>query len=490
MKLWSRASPSDRLYAIVVALLTLLGVAPFWASRLLPLQDYPQFLVFVRALMDGDNPASPFHGTYTAVSWKLVPTVLPLELTRLFSYASGSIETAGKLLITLGSIGLVAASKFLLDSLGRDRWCILLVFPLLHSYWSIGGFVAFATGYPLVLVTLALAVRSLERRARRDALLFGLGCIATFLWHGLAYITLLLALAVLIACRRRTRLGEWVFDLTPVFPSVVLFLIWRFGAVPNGSHPPAAWVRPWPALEAFFGYIGPIVPHGAARFIALAGIVFIGFAAGSVSEIAESGWRVKNPFLAIVLAMLAAYFVLPESAGGVEGISNRFPYAAALFFVFAWQLPAARSTRWALLSAVGIFACGLEVDMIWRFRAFDRATLGASRLIDRMHTGESLYAYAAAGGPTAEFPGKPMIEIEQYATARHGGLPNSSFAGYGVNYVRYKTGENPMPGLKGPPVYGPGLARFDYVMLRGSLEAAHFQLVAHDGDWALYRVLR
>ena len=53
----------------------------------------------------------------------------------------------------------VVAADAAIRVLGRDRWCVLLVFPLIFSYWCIGGFFAFATSMPIVVLGLALSVR-------------------------------------------------------------------------------------------------------------------------------------------------------------------------------------------------------------------------------------------------------------------------------------------------------------------------------------------
>jgi hypothetical protein len=83
-----------------------------------------------------------------------------------------------------------------------------------------------------------------------------------------------------------------------------------------------------------------------------------------------------------------------------------------------------------------------------------------------------------------------MREMEQYATVRHGGLPNSSFAGYGNNYVKYVNNQNPMPGLYGPPSWSTALTRFDWVMTRSSqaLTDKHFKHVESNEGWELYGV--
>jgi hypothetical protein len=93
-------------------------------------------------------------------------------------------------------------------------------------------------------------------------------------------------------------------------------------------------------------------------------------------------------------------------------------------------------------------------------------------------------------GSTVSFPGKPLIALELYATVRHGGLPNTSFAGYDIMFIRYVRGKNPMPAIGGNWLSHPALTRFDYVLTRGPAPAqpSRIRLEAQDGEFFLYAV--
>jgi hypothetical protein len=92
-------------------------------------------------------------------------------------------------------------------------------------------------------------------------------------------------------------------------------------------------------------------------------------------------------------------------------------------------------------------------------------------------------------GSTVAFPGRPLVAVDLYASIRHGTLPNSSFAGYDTNVIRYVDDRNPMPGLRGRWLGDPRLRRFDYVLLRDAHERLPgLELVSRDGEWELYAV--
>jgi hypothetical protein len=206
----------------------------------------------------------------------------------------------------------------------------------------------------------------------------------------------------------------------------------------------------------------------------------------------ESPWRVSRPFLIVGLVYCAAYFVLPFESHA-SGFSNRFPYLAVLAFVFAWEPPGEPIRRGALLAGVLGLATWNLMDLTTRFRAFDAETRGASELFNLIGPRETLYYRPAARGFSPAFGAsgnKAMIELEQYASIRHGGLPNSSFAGYPFSYVRYVDGKNPMPGWHGAPVAGPALAQFDYLLMKSAQvpPASGVWPIEHRTGWVLYAV--
>ena len=174
-------------------------------------------------------------------------------------------------------------------------------------------------------------------------------------------------------------------------------------------------------------------------------------------------WRVKNPLAVFAAVALGSYLAFPMRTLNVEIISLRFAWFAALYLVLAWSWPERRPAQVAAIALVGVVSAAYILEVNARFRQFDRETIGASRLIDTLKNGQTLIA-PLRSGDTKAFGNKPIREIQQYATVRKGGLPTTSFAGYGYTYIRYVHG-NPMPDLRaGNWLRSPGLTRFDYVL--------------------------
>jgi hypothetical protein len=238
------------------------------------------------------------------------------------------------------------------------------------------------------------------------------------------------------------------------------------------------------------------VPHYQGLALSLAVIVGLGLVLCNrnigAPQADSSTWRVGNPFSVVSFAYLAGYFLLPMQWSRVEGVASRFAYPAALAFVFAWNLPGGRAARVTVLASVLAFSAFCLGDLAERFRAFDADTRGASALMDEVGLHETLYYFPSDQGASKDFAPahKPLRELQQYATIRHGGLPNSSFAGYGINYVRYVGDRNPMPGFSGPPRWSTEMTQFDYVLSRRGQgpSDARFRLVDGKEGWELFGV--
>jgi hypothetical protein len=490
---------SDVFFAFVVLGFTYATARIWWITTIVPGMDYPQFLLFVRALEDYTDPSSPFHGTYTVGHWYM-PTSLPINLTSLLAHlCGGSIEAAGKLLLTLQNVGLVAGTLYLLKLLGRNRWAVLLLFPVIHSSWTtVGGFAAYATSLPLNVLAWALTVRWLHRLDLRSGIALAVCLCLNLLWHGVGFAQAGIGFAVLWAIWRAPSWRARFLSVVPTLPCLVQCAAWMrttFADKASRGNPPD-WTPPWEASERIFQFIWATVPHYAVRALLLFLIVGAGLLL-SPTNLGGSGptskiWRVKNPFLILSLAYLASYYACPMYLNKVEGVSCRFPYVALLAFIFAWNLPSALAARAVVVAAVGAFAAWCLRDMTKRFVAFDEDTVGASDLMNQIGLHETLYYSPPGEGASKDFDGptnKPTRELQQYASIRHGGLPNSSFAGYGINYIKYVDG-NPMPGLSGMG-FGPQMAKFDYVLTRagsGPNDSEHFTLFSRVKGWELYAV--
>jgi hypothetical protein len=373
-------------------------------------------------------------------------------------------------LLSAHDVGLVAASAYLLRQLGQPRWALVLVFPLVHSRWAlVGGYVVYSTAMPLVVLGWALLVRWLRRGDVVSGTLLGACLCMTLLWHAIGFVVLGLGLGILWLLWRAPSRRARLISTVPALPALAIAAVWYAGTCASPARPsPPTWTPAIDAADRFVEYVWASVPHATAQASVLAAIVVMGLAASSRNVGAEGAgarpWRVENPFLVVSLAFLGAYFLLPRG----------------------------RLARFAVVASVlALSAYGMD-DVTGRFRAFHEDTKGASALMDRMGTNETLYHQTADRGVSKDFAPAHLVlrELQQYATVRHGGLPNSSFAGYGYNYVSYAGGQNPMPGLAGPPRWSPELTRFDCILVRAGQapQDGRFRRVDAESGWELYAV--
>jgi hypothetical protein len=491
---------SHAAYISVLVVFTGMAARVWWLSTILPCMDHTQFLVFVRVVQDWNDPASPFHGTYSVGPW-FMPTTLPIHLVSLLSriLPGHSLEDAGRVLLGGANVGIVAASAYTLHLLKRPRWAIVLLFPLVHSRWSVaGGFTVFATSMPLVVLGWALAVRWLRRLDVVSGVAFGACLVVTLLWHGIAFVVAGMGFAVLWLLWRPRDLRTRALGAVPTLAALLQCFFWisrTFGKPASPVSPPS-WLMPLDSLDAIVENVWASVPHAHGLALAFGALVCAGLVLcpSNLGALRSEGkmWRTDNPFLVVSLVYLAAYFMMPLYGYGVEGLSNRFAYPAALAFVFAWNLPDSALARRALVIAVLGFSWFCLDDLAGRFRSFHRDTRGASALIDRLGPYDTLYYFPTDRGVSKDFAPDyvPLRELQQHSTIREGALPNSSFAGYGINPVSYVGNVNPMPGLTGPARAIPQMTRFDYVLARrgqGPREPM-FRLVGEMEGWELYGV--
>lgn len=478
------------LQLIAFCALLILSVMPLWITTLLPFMDYPQFLGFVRTWQDIPNPTSPFHGTYVR-GFSYAPTVLPLLiLSGLSKFVS--IEIAGKIIYSTYVVGLPLASLRLLRVLDKDPRLVFLFFPLTFSYWFNGGFFAFCTALPLLALGISEGIQWLAKPSERRGAVLALLLVAAFFWHALVFANLLQALLILWLFARVKTLKSRIILSLPVIPALGLFMVWTRTNVlqrPSGPVTIACTHKPaWVNTAEFFQNLGMLVAESYAHVMIVGLMLLLFFRFGSSGRIREF-FHTDNPFGLLSLIAVAEAIFFPRDCVGVEGLGNRQCWIAAYFLIFALEPVKSQKLRSLALAVVISFDAIFLGHFVRLFKQFDAETIGASRLIDRILPGDTLLA--PGDGATISFPVKPLINLELYATVRRGGLPNRSFAGYDVNFIRYANGKNPMPGLGKNWANRPELTRFDWVLLPSARVKSlpkRLSFVAGDHGWSLFAV--
>lgn len=222
----SPVSLTGAAFPLAVLGLTLLSLAPIWAFRFPPMQDYPQHLFVAHVAATFADPAWNWARFYEA-DLRVEPFSLTYLLMRFFALGFGP-ETSGKLTISV-AILLTAA---VVTREARDRkdgaepWALLLLFPLFFSQVYYLGFLPYLLSLPLLFLALrdletysarAPAVLSVIRHAGHVALLF-----LAHPYSVVVYIGLGLAAVPLRTWDR----GAWVRGALPPLATLAVFVVW------------------------------------------------------------------------------------------------------------------------------------------------------------------------------------------------------------------------------------------------------------------------
>jgi hypothetical protein len=183
-------------------------------------QDLPQHLACARILRDLADPALPFERYYEAAPFQ-VYSITHHAMAALS--AGGSIVTAGRILMSVYVLGFLAAYELLVrvaDDRPGPRWAGLAGNLFVWSPVVLMGFLPFYLGVPLLLVTWAAVLRSIEGGSRWAAPVAVLASALVSLVHPfLAACSAASGLALLLTPGGRRRL----FALVPVGVAVAVF---------------------------------------------------------------------------------------------------------------------------------------------------------------------------------------------------------------------------------------------------------------------------
>jgi hypothetical protein len=338
----ARAARGERWAArALVVLFLALSLAPVWALRYLPIQDYPQNLFQASLVCDALDGKStgPFydvhlHATYSAF----------FLLVWLFHFVV-PIWQAGKAAVSVYFLLTAAAAWRLMAAAerdGRPAWGALLLFPAAFNAAYFLGFFHFLYAMPLLLLAL-LDLRSAARNGwtvPRAALQVFYLLLLLIVHAFVVALYLLVALVWLIHARARreprARFGFW--------PGLVLALLAIFlGALVDAGSAAASlahlhlsdFIPPWRSLEfvltLFTGLNGPLHPDLPTLFLWLAIIVFFAAIAWTRGRAAKGS--LLSPALWACLVLAVAILAAPFRIGSASYLNVRI--AAALYLMLS-----------------------------------------------------------------------------------------------------------------------------------------------------------
>lgn len=422
------------------------------------------------------------------------------------------VELGHRLLLTAVLAGTPWALRALLRAVGGDERVSLLSVGLTYGVHLILGFLPFLAAVPLMLGALAWAAGLAERPRWRAAL--GLSALLVLTYH------------VHVVPWSVAVVGVGLVLLVPG-PSGPERPGWRvrapmlLAAAAPSVGIAAAWVYRSASGRAALGVLGRAAaiaadPSPGAPAPASLATTFVDVFAGDVDEAlfylavvlawggtlvaagdgAKAG-RTRPWLVALTVACVVAYLLLPQGHGWIWGIHARFAWLAAWLALALARLPAGRSGR-VLTAVAGALAAGHVLLAGVLFVRFDREeAVGLDEAIAAIPRAERVVGLVYR--PTSRnVRFAPFLHAVAWYQARRGGVVMFSFADFPSWTHRFRDSDRP-PRLPSRWEWEPqrvfvaeDLAWYRYLLVRGgpgpvaSLPALYRQ-VHRGGAWSVWR---
>lgn len=450
---------------VLLTLETRTATAIYWASvaavalstflvAIPPMVDYPQHLGMAELARRMADPASPLHESFSLnyFTYNGLFHWLVAQLGHLVP-----IEIAGRL-VAGGALALLAgANVALLRTLDRPPSYAALFVPVLFASAVVWGFLNYALGVAIGVVTLVWIVRAIRRPGVVAPLVVASLSLVSGFCHVLATLVscaLAIAFAPEAAWRATSHLsgkrrflggiGRAFVGLAPLLAGATFCIAvyleqyqWNPASYSDptheGSGPPLAY-RLWWFAPYTTGLHGDETDQ--VLLLASVALAFAVLAGGLVRRVPGD-----RPLILPALATLGIYLWIPMVFIGTHIIFPRFGQAVIFGLLFA--LPALES-RWAAsarrlaLSLAVLTAVNLAGHMVW----FGVETEGLSEVLDEL-PGDRKVTAVVYEPSTTSFRNGVLIHIAAYHGARNGGEWAYNFARYQSVPLNFKPNTQP-----------------------------------------------
>jgi hypothetical protein len=336
-------------------ILAVITTIPILAVRLPPILDYPNHLARMYILTA--LPRTPELARYYRVAWSPVPN-LALDATVPWLARLVGLETAMRLFLGVTLLGL-ASGCLALHRVSFKRWSLwpLTAFLVLYNRMLLWGFLNYLAGLALMLWGFTAWV-AMERRPTLQRVAVGtvfataiyLAHFAAFGCYALAVIALSFAPAVGQSFSFVRGLRLTVPAVATLFPAAALFLL----APTSGGSTAIAYgniFRKFDMPVSLFDNYNRI--FDGATFGVLLIAVAVGLARGQIVLDRRMAWP--------VLAVFAAFAILPSRLFSASGIDHRLPIAIALLLIAAVDWGKIRHLRLVCAALLALFLVRTEV---------------------------------------------------------------------------------------------------------------------------------
>jgi len=329
-----RSLVRNRLIALLLLVCAVALLLPIWSVRFPPLLDYPNHLASSFVLAHLHNPAYNFARAY-AGEWGLKPYIA----TDFLMGALGRILpplAAGKIVLSLGALGLPLAAWFFLRQVNPGEDAIAFWFLLAgHNIFFRYGFVGFYCSLAILFLTLALWLRFLKQPSAGRWICACLALTTTYFTHimGFGFAVLIIGIYSLT----RPKIREWLLSAALFVPGFACyFLSSRVVEKQQGGAGMRSFAD---KLDAFW-----LILHSNSHRldeISLACVVALFFFGWLLNLEFRLQWR----WVIVAAGVLAAFIAMPVSYGDGYDIDIR---ALPVFFVTLFATVRLGRRGWAL----------------------------------------------------------------------------------------------------------------------------------------------
>lgn len=478
--------------------LTAVSLWPIWATRFLPMQDYPQHLFLAQVIASYDDPSfnwKEFYRVDLGIRPYMLWYIAMKSLAGIFN-----IEAAGKIIFSLYIllISLLALIARRLAPKGCLPWGALLLYPFAFNQMYFLGFPNYIISLPLIFLAL-LDLDSLAAGVSFGKIVrHGLYLTLLFLTHPyslLVYITLAATSALFL----REKRPQLLRILLPAAVMSLVFAIWYLAQHGPSSTPTSVpwsvyWLPPHLSLAHYLlQFTGMRLTNGADWLtVGLWGVVAILF---------DVAWKrgdregvTSGRFVAWYVASLAGIFVLPFWMGYYSYFSLRL--APVSYFALALLLC---SVRIPLRYSVVLTVCVLAL-LVQSIRLQKTLVLEAETILPIMSAAHKnslilpLVFQSGSAAIDAHYFNEIHFHDADYYQLLVGGGANPTLFPNAMMPVQYRPGLLlPYPKKVTDFSWQEHGAYYDYVLVRGAppevyLKLAQFcDLVVKSGPWGLFK---
>lgn len=436
---WNRTRHSDSLReAWIDTGIALLCILPLLLTAHLPLSDLPNHLA--RQYILRDWATSPSLQMFYLIHWRLVPN-LALELFVLGARVFMPLDAAVRAFCIATVLLLFFGTRLVNRTLSGNTSRAYRLTPLLcYGGPFQSGFLSYCFGVGLSLLLFGAYLRMRTRSAPVLGAVVALSGFVVLLCHMAAFGLFTLAVggcevahAATISGADRHRLAaETVRRLALPMGCLASVLAAFVGLGPSGSHNAA--------VNAASSIIHFDLVKGKARSV----FAIIGFSSrlleGGLLVLALAGFA--SAFLGKVIrstpvgttvfaAMLTAWLLLPDVAGGSALIDYRIPWAVS-FFVLASIVPASQYARFSL--ALSLYTGVLAVARIALISGFwltwEPSLSEIDRALSGVPVGTRLFVIKGDFSKDEPFRAPDLDHVASYVVARRQGFEPGIFAGF------------------------------------------------------------